>query len=147
MLAPVGVSRKYEAIIPAIKHSTEMTAEVIMTALKLLHTRIAERAGNKQSAHHAHTKYNGNCGQHGKQHIVKPGIGSGGFCKGLVKGDGKNSRIKQNKQREYGRRQYYAQNRIGTAEGKYASEHIAGNFGIHTGRERNRNDAYCKRGA
>lgn len=45
-VAPVGVDRKYEHIKPVIKQITEITAEVITTDLKCLHTRIADSAGN-----------------------------------------------------------------------------------------------------
>ena len=45
MLAPVGVSRKYEATAPIRKQPTEIAAAVTMTARKLLHTRMAESAG------------------------------------------------------------------------------------------------------
>ena len=45
MLAPVGVSRKYDAVMPTRKHATEMTAAVTTTARKLLQRRIAESAG------------------------------------------------------------------------------------------------------
>ena len=45
MLAPVGVSRKKDAVIPIRKQTTERTAEQAITDLKLLHTHIAESAG------------------------------------------------------------------------------------------------------
>ena len=45
MLAPQGVSAAYEIIIPAIKVTTAMTAEQIVTERKLLKTLIEHSAG------------------------------------------------------------------------------------------------------
>ena len=45
MLAPHGVSAAYEIIIPITNVTTEITAEQIVTLLKLLNTRIEHSAG------------------------------------------------------------------------------------------------------
>ena len=45
MLAPVGVSRKYEDISPSRKHMTDIAAEVTTTDLKLRQRHMAVRAG------------------------------------------------------------------------------------------------------
>ena len=46
IVAPTGVEKSIEAIIPTNAAATEITAEQIITPLKLFCTCIAERAGN-----------------------------------------------------------------------------------------------------
>ena len=46
MVLPTGVPARIEIKRPATEHTTETTAEHTVTLLKLLKTRIAERAGN-----------------------------------------------------------------------------------------------------
>jgi hypothetical protein len=50
MVVPTGVPTKIAINIPREAHITEMQTEHIVTALKLLNTRIADRAGNITSA-------------------------------------------------------------------------------------------------
>ena len=50
IVAPTGVLNRIEAIIPQNAQTTEMQAEHSVTDLKLLNTRIADRAGKITSA-------------------------------------------------------------------------------------------------
>ncbi len=45
MLAPAGVSSRYEAMVPTVKQKSDRPAAQSTTDLKLRHTRMAERAG------------------------------------------------------------------------------------------------------
>ena len=50
MVAPTGVDARMEMKIPRVAHTTEMTAEQMMTLLKLRNTLIADNAGKMISA-------------------------------------------------------------------------------------------------
>ena len=50
MVEPTGVEPRTDTRIPVREHSTDRTAEHIVTDLKLLNIRMAERAGNMTSA-------------------------------------------------------------------------------------------------
>ena len=50
IVAPTGVEQRMERIIPVPAHTTEITAEHIVTLLKLLNTLIADSAGKIISA-------------------------------------------------------------------------------------------------
>ena len=50
IVLPTGVPAKIETKSPKTEHATETAAEQIVTDLKLLNTRIAERAGKITSA-------------------------------------------------------------------------------------------------
>ena len=50
IVEPTGVEKRMDAISPEPAHTTEMTAEQIITPLKLLKSLIAERAGKIISA-------------------------------------------------------------------------------------------------
>ena len=50
MVAPTGVEARMEMKIPRVAHTTEMTAEQMITLLKLRNTRMADNAGKMISA-------------------------------------------------------------------------------------------------